>query len=87
MPRRALCGPRAVFAVGRRGNGHKRSSARGIFFTAGEYSLLKTIVVEHGKEDIHCKSGRSYPSSVVKKYCVGILHEFTQSPVQPLVSR
>jgi hypothetical protein len=30
---------------------------------------------------------RVYPSSVVKKYWVGILHEFTQSPVHPLVSR
>jgi len=31
--------------------------------------------------------GNTYPSSVVKKYWVGILHEFTQSPVHPLVSR
>ncbi len=32
-------------------------------------------------------SGKIYPSSSVKKYCVGSLHRFTQSPVQPLVSR
>lgn len=30
---------------------------------------------------------KGMPSSFVKKYCVGILHEFTQRPVHPLVSR